>query len=294
MTGCQRVFELLDTPVETTDVAEPVDLPEVRGEIRFENVSFGYERHRPVLKDVDFTIRPGEKIGIVGRSGSGKTTLVNLISRFYDVNEGRVLLDGVDVRQLAGAINSAATSASCCRSRFCFAARSGRTWSTACRAPRRSRPMAAAKAAQAHDFMLHSPLGYDTWLGERGAGLSGGERQRLSIARAILYDPPILVLDEATSSVDTESEKAIQQALRSAHQGPHHDCHRPSAHHAARRRPDPGVRSWAAHRTGLARPLAGRRWAVRAAGPPAVASIAGQISGRIVNRWANNARCGDR
>ena len=103
MTGCQRVFELLDTPVETNDPAQPMHLPEARGEIRFENVTFGYDRHRPVLKDVDFTIRPGEKIGIVGRSGSGKTTLVNLISRFYDVDSGRVLLDGLDVRELATA-----------------------------------------------------------------------------------------------------------------------------------------------------------------------------------------------
>ena len=101
MTGCQRVFELLDTPTETHEPADPEPMPQAKGEIRFDNVTFGYERHRPVLKEVNFTIRPGEKIGIVGHSGSGKTTLVNLISRFYDVDSGRVLLDGVDIRELS-------------------------------------------------------------------------------------------------------------------------------------------------------------------------------------------------
>ena len=101
MTGCQRVFELLDTPTETNDPSQPEPLPHLRGEVRFDNVSFGYERHRPVLKEVNLAIRPGEKIGIVGHSGSGKTTLVNLISRFYDVDSGRVLLDGVDIRDLS-------------------------------------------------------------------------------------------------------------------------------------------------------------------------------------------------
>ena len=101
MTGCQRVFELLDTPVETHDPARPAPMPQIGGEIRFVNVSFGYDRHRPVLNEINFTIRPGEKIGIVGHSGSGKTTLVNLISRFYDVDSGQVLLDGVDIRSLS-------------------------------------------------------------------------------------------------------------------------------------------------------------------------------------------------
>ncbi len=258
LTGCQRVFELLDTPVDTTDPAEPVDLPDLQFEnrqgwqprasgdgrdttiptatpfagtqgrvthsqvhgrgIRFENVTFGYERHQPVLRDIDFEIRAGETIGIVGRSGSGKTTLVNLLCRFYDTCEGRVLVDGVDVRQLAshqlrqhiGVV---------LQEPFLFR---GTIWQNLVYGMPTSSPeqaIAAAKAAQAHDFILNSPLGYDTWLGERGAGLSGGERQRLSIARAILYDPPILVLDEATSNVDAESEQAIQQALRALTRG---------------------------------------------------------------------------
>ncbi|MCI0334421.1 MAG: DUF1854 domain-containing protein [Planctomycetes bacterium] len=246
LTGCQRVFELLDTPVEIMEPADPIDLPTekqrcqvsgvrcqmprpdnrhltpdtfpAQGSIRFERVTFGYERHQPVLRDVDFEIRPGETIGIVGRSGSGKTTLVNLLCRFYDVCEGRVLVDGVDVRRLAshqlrrhiGVV---------LQEPFLFR---GTIWQNLVYGSPTSTPeqaIAAAKAAQSHDFILNSPLGYDTWLGERGAGLSGGERQRLSIARAILYDPPILVLDEATSNVDAESEQAIQKALRALTRG---------------------------------------------------------------------------
>ena len=174
MTGCQRVFELLDTPTETNDPAQPEPLPQVRGEIRFDNVSFGYERHRPVLKEVDFTIRPGEKIGIVGHSGSGKTTLVNLISRFYDVDSGRVLLDGVDVRDLSTSdlrrnVGVVLQEPFLFRGTICDNLVYGRPDASAAEA------ITAARAALAHDFILRTPLGYDTWLGERGAGLSGGE-----------------------------------------------------------------------------------------------------------------------
>ncbi len=229
MTGCQRVFELLDTPVETTDPTDPVQLPSPgdgkpnenatsgRG-IRFENVSFGYERHQPVLRNINFEINPGETIGIVGRSGSGKTTLVNLLCRFYDVNQGRVLVDGIDIRQLSSG-ELRGNIGVVLQEPFLFR---GTIWQNLVYGMPSCQPeqaIAAAKAAQSHDFVLNSPLGYDTWLGERGAGLSGGEKQRLSIARAILYDPPILVLDEATSNVDVESEKAIQLALRALTRG---------------------------------------------------------------------------
>jgi ATP-binding cassette subfamily B protein len=212
MTGCQRVFELIDTPADTREAAAPRRLEHARGEIRFENVTFGYERHRPVLKEVSFRIRPGEKIGIVGRSGSGKTTLVNLISRFYDVDSGCVRLDGIDVRQLATSdlrrhVGVVLQEPFLFRGTILENLNYGQPDATP------EQAIAAARAAQAHDFVLRKPLSYDTWLGERGAGLSGGERQRISIARALLYDPKVLVLDEATSSVDTESEKAIQEAL---------------------------------------------------------------------------------
>lgn len=218
LTGCQRVFELLDTPIEATDPVQPVDLPRVVGRIRFENVTFGYERHQPVIRDVDCEIQPGETIGIVGHSGSGKTTLVNLLCRFYDVNEGRVTIDGIDVRDVA-ARQLRSHIGVVLQEPFLFR---GTIWQNLVYGQPSSTPeqaIASAKAAQAHDFILRSPLGYDTWLGERGAGLSGGERQRLSIARAILYDPPVLVLDEATSNIDVESELAIQQALKALTRG---------------------------------------------------------------------------
>jgi ABC-type multidrug transport system fused ATPase/permease subunit len=213
MTGCSRVFELLDTPIETHEPAEPKPMPHAIGEICFEDVTFGYERHRPVLTDVNFTIRPGERIGIVGRSGSGKTTIVNLIGRFYDVDSGRVRLDGVDVRELSTGdlrrhIGVVLQEPFLFRGTICDNLIYGRPEASALEA------ITVARAAQSHDFILHKPLGYDTWLGERGAGLSGGEKQRVSIARALLYDPKVLILDEATSSIDTESEKAIQDALR--------------------------------------------------------------------------------
>ena len=218
LTGCQRAFELLDTPIDTKDAEQPTDLPTVDGRIKFEHVTFGYERHQPVLRDIDFEIKAGETIGIVGRSGSGKTTLVNLLCRFYDTCEGRVLVDGVDVRELSS-VQLRQHIGVVLQEPFLFR---GTIWQNLVYGMPTSTPeqgVAAAKAAQTHDFILNSPLGYDTWLGERGSGLSGGERQRMSIARAILYDPPILVLDEATSNVDAESEQAIQQALRALTKG---------------------------------------------------------------------------
>ena len=212
LTASQRVFELLDTPVRISEPVQTVKLPRMQGHIRFENVTFGYDRHQPILKDFNLEIRAGEMIGIVGRSGSGKTTLANLIGRFYDVDAGRVTIDDRDIRTLARE-DLRCQVGIVLQEPFLFR---GTVWENLLYGRTSASPeeaLTVAKAANAHDFVLRLALGYDTTLGERGAGLSGGEKQRLSIARALLYDPRILILDEATSSVDTESEKAIQDAL---------------------------------------------------------------------------------
>jgi len=212
MTAGHRIFELLETPVQVRDPQRPAALPQVRGHIRFENVTFGYDRHHPVLRNVSLDIPPGQMAGIVGRSGSGKTTVVNLICRFYDVDEGRVTVDGVDLRDLSRQDLRRQVGV-VLQDSFLFR---GTIWENLIYGRPNAAPeqvILSAKAANAHDFILRMPFGYDMPLGERGAGLSGGEKQRVSIARALLYDPRILILDEATSSVDAESEKAIQDAL---------------------------------------------------------------------------------
>jgi ATP-binding cassette subfamily B protein len=212
LSGSKRVLELLDTPVLISEPAEPAAWDEPRGRIEFRGVTFGYDENQPVLHDVSFTVAPGEMIGIVGRSGSGKSTLVNLLARFHDVQQGTIEIDGLDIRQLPTRLLRERLGIVFQES-FLFR---GTIWKNLAY----GRPdatieegIAAAKAAGAHDFLCRQPAAYETLLGERGAGLSGGEKQRLSIARTILADPAILVLDEATSSIDAEAEREIQRAL---------------------------------------------------------------------------------
>jgi ATP-binding cassette subfamily B protein len=211
-TSAHRVFEILDTEPEIVDAPEPVRLEPVRGRVTFDHVAFAYDGVRQVLRGVSFEVAPGELIGLVGPSGGGKTTVVNLIARFYDVTGGSVRIDGVDLRELDSG-HFRRQVGMVLQEPYLF-------YGTVLENIRYGKPeatleevIAAARAANAHDFILKLTHGYDTLVGERGQTLSGGERQRVSIARAILHDPRILILDEATSSVDTETERHIQEAL---------------------------------------------------------------------------------
>lgn len=209
--GTKRLFDILDHVSSVPEPAKPVSLPKVQGRIEIRDVAFRYGS-RSVLRGVKLAIEPGEMIGLVGHSGSGKTTLVNLICRFYDVTEGAILLDGADIRSLAVA-DYRSNIGLVLQEPFLFFGTVADNIAYGKPGASRQEIVAAARAAHAHDFILRLPQGYDSLVGERGQGLSGGERQRISIARALLIDPRILILDEATSSVDTETEKEIQKAL---------------------------------------------------------------------------------
>jgi ATP-binding cassette subfamily B protein len=209
--GAKRIFDILDHVSTVPEPAKPVHLPQVKGQIEVRGVGFRYG-NRAVIRGVDLSIAPGEMIGLVGHSGSGKSTLVNLICRFYDVSEGGVRLDGVDVRSLPVA-EFRRNIGLVLQEPFLFFGTIAENIAYGKPEATREEIIAAARAAHAHEFILRLPQGYDSLVGERGHGLSGGERQRISIARALLIDPRILILDEATSSVDTETEKEIQKAL---------------------------------------------------------------------------------
>ncbi len=212
LAGAERVFEILDTPPDQTDAPGARELTRVQGDVAFENVTFAYVPGVPVLKGVSIHARPGERIALVGPTGAGKTTLVNLLSRFYDPEEGTIRVDGVDIRELSRDSLRRKLGVVLQQS-FLFAEsvkeniRYGRLDATD------EEVHAAARLAQADGFIRRLPSGYDTVLSERGASLSEGQRQLVTIARAILADPAILVLDEATSSVDTRTELHIQEAL---------------------------------------------------------------------------------
>jgi len=213
MAGGQRIFEVLDTQPEIVDGTDALDLPDIHGEVAFEHVSFGYSPEVEVLHDIDLRVRAGETIALVGPTGAGKSTLTALVPRFYDVTKGRILIDGHDVRHIR---------------RDCLTRRLGLVLQdpflfsgSVAENVRYGRPqagdeevLAAAKAVGAHDFIVRLPEGYDTILHERGQNLSLGQRQLISFARAVLANPHILILDEATANVDTATEMVIQRALK--------------------------------------------------------------------------------
>ncbi|MCX8082712.1 MAG: ABC transporter ATP-binding protein/permease [bacterium] len=212
ITATYRIFEVLDTEPTLRPPANPVNIKKIEGDIEFKNVTFGYEPYHPVLKNVSFKIKKGEMIGIVGKSGSGKTTVVNLICRFYDPQQGMVLLDGYDARTISLEVIHRSIGF-VLQEPFLFRGTIADNIAYGNPTATYKEIIAAAKAANIHESIMQMPSGYDFYLGEGGAGLSGGERQRIGIARALLCDPPVLILDEATSSVDTESEIKIQEAL---------------------------------------------------------------------------------
>ncbi|MCG9894617.1 MAG: ABC transporter ATP-binding protein/permease [Fimbriimonadaceae bacterium] len=216
MAGAERIFELMDMVPEGDGGSQK--LHDVKGRITFDEVRFGYDPSNPIIKSMSFDVQPGEMIGLVGHSGSGKSTTINLVSRFYEPNKGRILVDGVDIKDLSlqeyreqiGIV---------LQDPFLFHGTIAENISYGKPGASMEEIMRAAKAANAHHFILAKPEGYDTVVGERGARLSGGEKQRISIARAILHDPRILILDEATSSVDVETERMIQEAIQNLVKG---------------------------------------------------------------------------
>lgn len=215
--GAKRIFDILDHISNVPEPTNPVVMAPLQGRIEMSGLGFRYG-NRAVIRGLDLTIEPGEMIGLVGHSGSGKSTLVNLICRFYDVTDGGISVDGTDIRRF-GVADYRRNIGLVLQEPFLFFGTIAENIAYGKPGASRAEIVAAARAAHAHEFILRLPQGYDSLVGERGQGLSGGERQRISIARALLIDPRILILDEATSSVDTETEQEIQKALDNLVQG---------------------------------------------------------------------------
>jgi subfamily B ATP-binding cassette protein MsbA len=212
LVAAERVFEFLDAPREIEDAREPARLAAFEREISYEGVSFAYRDGEPAVHDASFTVPKGTMLALVGPSGSGKSTVVDLLGRFIDVTEGRIAIDGIDLRDLA-LTDLRALMGTVAQETVLFhdTVRANIAYGVADASD--EQVQAAARAAHAHEFVRRLPQGYDTVVGERGVELSGGQRQRIAIARALLRDPPILVMDEATSALDTESERVIQDAI---------------------------------------------------------------------------------
>jgi len=215
--SAERVFDILDTVSEVSDEPDALPLGKLNGHVRFEHVLFNYGK-RKVLDDVDFEVQPGQIVALLGPTGSGKSTIISLIPRFYDPTGGRVLIDGYDIRKAT--LNSLRQQIGIVlQETTLFAATIRENIAFGCVGATEDQIIRAAQAAQAHEFIVQSPKGYDTRVGERGVTLSGGQKQRLAIARALLMNPRLLILDDATAAVDTETEHLIQLAFNHLVQG---------------------------------------------------------------------------
>ena len=212
MSAGERILEILDTTSQVKDKPDALVLDKLKGQVAFEDVSFSYAENAPALHSINFSVQPGQLVALVGASGSGKSTIINLILRFYDVSGGRITMDGIDIRDisLASLRKNIGTAQ---QDVFLFSTSIRNNIAYGMPDATIEQITAAAKAAQIHDFIMSLPDGYETWVGERGHTLSGGEKQRVTIARAILKNPSILILDEITSSVDAETERLIRRAV---------------------------------------------------------------------------------
>jgi len=212
LSAAERVFAVIDATPDVRDAPDAIAMPHITGDVQFRSVTFGYNKFKPVIKDLDLSIARNEKIGLVGRSGAGKSTIINLICRLYDADSGGIFVDGIDIRKINGA-DVRRQIGVVLQETFLFNGTIYDNIAYAKPQAERDDVIDAAVAANAHEFIVSKPDGYDTEVGERGVRLSGGEKQRIAIARAILRDPAILILDEALSSVDTQTENKIQEAL---------------------------------------------------------------------------------
>jgi ABC-type multidrug transport system fused ATPase/permease subunit len=208
----QRILEILDTESKVIERPNAIELGRTKGQVSFQNVSFSYDNISPALKNVSFKVQPGQLVALLGSSGSGKSTVANLLARFYDVSSGKIDIDGIDIRDVTlASLRSNVVAAQ--QDVFLFSSTIRENIAYGSVDASLEQIIDVAKAAHLHDFIQSLPKGYDTWVGERGETLSGGEKQRLSIARTLLVNPSILILDDSTASVDSETEKLIRQAI---------------------------------------------------------------------------------